>query len=160
VLTAIGAYQLEQALLASRRLAARDVAHTVVYLIEPARFRAPACAGEEAHAVRDETRSDLYPADVPARVFLTHTRPGPLRGVLHRLDTGERTVALGFQNRGGTLDVDGLLFVNRSTWAHVVDAVARLIGSDRRSLLEPAEIDALDGRVSPHGAVIPEPESG
>ena len=137
VLTAIGAYQLEQVLAASRRLAARDVPHSVVYIVEPGRFREPSCAGEEAHAVGLDTRSDLYPPDVPARVFLTHTRPGPLRGVLHRIDSGERTAVLGYQNHGGTLDVDGLLFVNRSTWAHAVDAVARVTGSDRRSLLEP-----------------------
>ena len=37
-------------------------------------------------------------------------------GVLAPLVTGASTVALGYANAGGTLDVDGLLFVNRCSW--------------------------------------------
>ena len=67
-------------------------------------------------------------------------------GALRRLDGGpSRTRALGFINRGGTLDVFGLLFANRSTWAHALDAAAELIGCDRLELLSDAETRALDG---------------
>src|SRR2546422_3109099 len=35
---------------------------------------------------------------------------------------------------GGTLNVGGLLFVNRATWAHRLDAVATVVGLDRADL--------------------------
>src|SRR3546814_4288252 len=89
----------------------------------------------------------LFPVSRP-RVFVTHTRPEPFLGALRRLDTGPATTAaLGFVNRGGTLDVPGLLFANRSTWAHVVDAAAHVLGQSRGSLLSDAELAAVDGQI-------------
>jgi hypothetical protein len=93
---------------------------------------------------------------VAARIFVAHTRPEPLLGALGPLGTGPGTVALGFVNQGGTLSVDGLLFVNGSTWAHCLDAVARAVGLERGNLLTAEEIAALDRRRSPHGVVISE----
>lgn len=52
--------------------------------------------------------------------------------------------------------MQGLLFVNGSTWAHCLDAVARLVGLDRSGLLTAEEIAALDRRRSPHGVIISE----
>jgi hypothetical protein len=49
--------------------------------------------------------------------------------------------------RGGTLSIDGMLFVNGATWAHVVDSVASLLGADRATLLTADEIAVLDHRV-------------
>src|SRR3546814_19386814 len=66
--------------------------------------------------------------------------------------------ALGFVNLGGTLDVPGLLFANRSTWAHVVDAAAGVLGQSRGGLLSEAELAAVDGRGDP--ATILRPASG
>lgn len=154
VLTAVGAYQLEQILRASARLAERDVAHSVVYMLEPGRFRAPQSEGEREHAASPELVAALYPEQAPARVFVTHTRPGPLLGALHSLSTGNSTAALGFVNRGGTLDVEGMLFVNRCTWAHIVAESARLLGLERREMLTDGEIAALEGAVSPEGTVV------
>jgi phosphoketolase len=155
VVTAIGGYQLVQALLASERLAARGVPHSVVYLLEPARFRAPRSAGEAAHAAPASLRAELYPDDVPARLFLTHTRPEPILGVLAPLQTGAASAGLGFVNHGGTLNVDGMLFVNRATWAHAVDAAGRLLAVSRDALLTAEEQAALDGRRSPEGVIVP-----
>ncbi|MGH7415630.1 MAG: xylulose 5-phosphate 3-epimerase, partial [Candidatus Rokuibacteriota bacterium] len=154
VLTAVGAYQLGHALRASTRLTERGVAHAVNYMLEPGRFRFPRGAREAAHMASGAVRSRLYPEAVAARVFLTHTRPEALLGVLQPLSTGLLTAALGFANHGGTFDTDGLLFVNGATWAHGVDAVARLLAMDRAALLSAEEQAALDHRASPQGVLI------
>ena len=155
VLTAIGAYQLEQALKASLRLADRDVPHSVVYMLEPGRFRVPRSDGERAHAAPADLRAELYPEAVSVRLFVTHTRPEPLLGTLQPLHTGgDRCVALGFVNRGGTLNVGGMLFINRCTWAHILAAAARILDLPREDLLTPEELAALDGRVSPEGVIV------
>jgi phosphoketolase len=161
VLTAVGGYQLAEVLAASARLRARDVPHTVVCMLEPGRFRDPRSPREAAHQAPETTRARLYPGSARARVFLTHTRPEPLLGVLRPLVHGARAAALGFINAGGTLSIDGMLWVNRATWAHVLDAAARLLDLDRARVLEPDELAALDGRRSPMGVVIdraPEPQ--
>jgi phosphoketolase len=154
VLTAIGAHQLEQVISASLRLAERDIAHRVVYMLEPGRFRAPRSEGERAHAAPASLRKDLYPDDLPARVFVTHTRPEPLLGTLQPLNTGDRTAALGFVNQGGTLSIGGMMFVNRCTWAHVLVECARTAGLVREDLLNADELAALDGRATPEGVII------
>jgi hypothetical protein len=56
--------------------------------------------------------------------------------------------------------VPGLLFVNRSSRAHVVAAAAGPLGLPRDRVLEPAECEALDGRRNPQSLIIPAPEGG
>ncbi|HWV58499.1 MAG TPA: hypothetical protein VNZ57_13680, partial [Longimicrobiales bacterium] len=120
VLTALGSYQLEQTLRASLRLAERDVPHRVNYMLEPGRFRAPRSEREAAHVTSPDVVHTLFPDGAEARVFITHTRPEPLLGVLQPLNTGAgRCRGLGFIGEGGTLTPEGLLFVNRCTWAHI-----------------------------------------
>jgi phosphoketolase len=154
LLTAVGAYQLAHALRASARLTERGVAHGVNYLLEPGRFRSPRGSREAAHVAPKAVRDRLYPPSTPSRVFLTHTRPEALLGAIHPVCTGPHTVGLGFTNHGGTLDTGGMLFVNGVTWAHALDAVARLLGMDRAALLTEAERAALDHRASPQGVLI------
>jgi phosphoketolase len=154
IITALGAYQLEEALRASFRLRERAVPHSVVYMLEPGRFRAPRSEGERAHAAPSELQASLYPPDVPARVFVTHTRPEPLLGTLQPLNTSPRTSALGFLNKGGTLTIRGMLFVNRCTWAHVLAETARVLDLPREELLTSEELAALDGRASPEGVIV------
>ncbi|HEU4368686.1 MAG TPA: xylulose 5-phosphate 3-epimerase [Methylomirabilota bacterium] len=154
VLTAVGAYQLVQALRASERLAVREVAHAVVAMLEPGRFRRPRDERERAHAAAAEVVQACYPDAVRARVFLTHTRPESVLGALGPLHTGPDTVGLGFINQGGTLSIEGLLFVNRATWAHAVEAAARLLGLPREQVLDEPERAALDGRASPEGVIV------
>lgn len=150
LLLCAGAYQLGEALRAADRLAARDVPAAVVYLLEPARFRAPRDAREAAWAAGPALRQRLFPPAVTARVILGHTRPEPLLGLLRPLDTGpERTRALGYLGRGGTLDVAGMLFANRCTWAHAVDAAAAALGRDPAELLEAEELAAVRGEAAP-----------
>lgn len=154
ILTAIGAYQLGEVLAASERLAARDVAHAVVYMLEPGRFRAPRSDGERAHAAEAALRARLYPDRVRARLFVSHTRPETVLGALSPLHTGASTAALGFVNAGGTLSIAGMLFVNGASWAHAVAACARLLDEPREAWLSAEEMAALDGRATPHGCVI------
>ena len=155
VLTAVGAYQLEEVLKASARLAERDIPHTVICMLEPGRFRTPRTEGEEAHGVPVALREELYPDPVPLRLFVTHTRPEPLLGILEPLHTGAgRAAALGFLGKGGTLTIAGMLFVNRCTWAHALARAARMLGLAREDLLTAAELAVLDGGARPEGVII------
>lgn len=159
LLVATGAYQLHEMERAWTRLDARGVRAALVYLGEPGRFRAPRDAMEAAYVHPADAHAAWFPAGTP-RVFLTHTRPEPFLGALRPLDTGpDTTVALGFCNRGGTLDVAGLLFANRATWAHAVDAAARVTGRNRTALLDEAEIAAIDGWGDPHAVMKPDGEA-
>ena len=87
----------------------------------------------------------MFPSGLP-RVIVTHTRPEPMLGILRRIDSGPaKTRALGYISRGGTFDVPGMLFANRCTWAHVVDAAATVAGWSREVLLDRAQRTAIDG---------------
>jgi phosphoketolase len=155
ILTAIGSYQLEEVLKASRRLCDRHLPHAVIYMLEPGRFRIPRDAGELAHVTAADTVQSLYPDTIPARVFVTHTRPAPMLGTLQPLHTGyQQTRCLGFINQGGTLDKDGMLFINRCTWAHIVAEVAQITGALLEEWFSAPECDALHGRTSPQGILI------
>lgn len=97
----------------------------------------------------DAAVAAFFPATTP-RVLIAHTRPEPLLGALRRIDTGPATTrALGFINRGGTLDVDGLMFANRSTWAHVLEAAADVLARPVEDLLDEPELAAVQGRGDP-----------
>lgn len=155
VLTATGSYQLEEVFKASARLAERDVPHSVVYMLEPGRYRAPRSDGERAHAAPAQFCAELYPESVLPRIFVTHTRPELILGVLQPLNTGSgRTSGLGFIGQGGTLTVSGMLFVNRCTWAHILEESARLLSMPQEALLSPEELAALEGKACPEGVII------
>jgi phosphoketolase len=148
-LVATGAYQLAAMRRAWERLREHDVAANLVYLGEPGRFRAARDEAESGHVHDPETLRRWF---VPAqpRLFLTHMRPEPFLGALRRLDDGPRlTRALGYMNRGGTLDVDGLMFANRCTWAHAVEAAAQLLGRPAAAWLSAAEHAAVIGQGQP-----------
>jgi phosphoketolase len=159
-LAAVGAYQLGEVLRASRRLAQREVPHTVVYLLEPGRFRRPRHTAEREHQISSEGRAALFPDRVDCRLLVTHTRPEPMLGLLAPLHAPARSVALGYVSAGGTYDTPGLLFVNRSSWAHIAAGAASLLGLAHDQVLEPAERDALDGRRNPQGVLVPAPRTG
>lgn len=146
-LTAVGSYQLHEALKAAQRLRSRDVAYRLVYLLEPARLRAPRSAGEAAHVLRDT--GELY-GGIDAHLLLCHTRPEPLCGLLQPLLEGRAYRALGYRSRGGTLDAAGMLFANACTWMHAVSAAAQLLRVDAATWLEPDELAAVAGRSGEH----------
>jgi len=155
ILTAIGGYQLEEVLKASIRLTARDIPHSVVYMFEPGKLRTPRSDGERIYRAPAKLISELYPDTVTARLFITHTRPELIVGLLQTLNTGrDKTAALGFINQGGTLTVAGMLFVNRCTWAHILEGSARLLSLSKDELLTKEEQQALAGEASPEGVII------
>ena len=51
-------------------------------MLEPGRFRLPRNEREEAHLADQGLVSARYPNSVPARLFMDHTRPEPMLGVL------------------------------------------------------------------------------
>ncbi len=148
-LIAIGGYQLREALKARRRLAAHGVQACVTVVQEPGRLRQPRDEAERAFVLDDAVLSALFPSGLP-RVVLSHTRPEPMLGVLRRIDEGpERMAALGYVNRGGTLDMDGMLFANRCTWGHALQAAQTLLRPQGQPWLTDAELAALAGRGDP-----------
>jgi phosphoketolase len=149
VLAAMGAYQLREVLKASRRLRERKIWHRTAYILEPGRFRAPRSRREQEHLASEAVVDSILPAFVAPRIFVTHTRPEALLGALQRLHTGPSTAGLGYRNQGGTLSVDGMLFVNRCTWAHVAAEAARLLEIPERDVLNEDEGNALRGEGNP-----------
>ena len=150
VLVAIGAYQLNEVLRASRRLTEHNVAHAVVIALEPGRLRSPRDDMEALTTVSDAVLTELFPDHSTTRIVVSHTRPEPLAGVLRRLDTGrDLTWYLGFINRGGTLDTFGMLFANRCTWAHVLATAAQAMGVPATTWLTEPEPACVQGRGDP-----------
>lgn len=149
ILTAIGAYQLSEAIRAAERLEQRGIRVAVNYLMEPGRFRQPRGRREMLYCVNNEFRHALFPEHVSTRVFICHTHPEIMSGVLRPLDTGKNTVFLGYTNHGGTLDTAGMMFVNRQSWSHIVRISAHSLHLNPKDVLEDIEIDALEGRISP-----------
>jgi phosphoketolase len=149
-LVATGAYQLVEAMKASARLQRETIAHSVVYLQEPGRYRTARDDAEAAAMAPAAHIDTLFPASAKARVFLTHTRPEAFIGTVWPLLTDPlQTPVLGYINRGGTLDEAGMLFANQCTWAHAVAAAAVAIGETPDTLLDEAEYAALVGKGDP-----------
>lgn len=155
ILSAIGGYQLGEVLKASAQLRTAGIAHKVIYMMEPGRFRTPRDAREAEAVASEEQRVLLYPESVPARVFVGHMRPESLAGVVRPLDTGPRwTRFLGYLNRGGTFDAFGMLYANRCTWGHIVLAVAEVLGRPVEELLDTEHLDAVQGHGSPESLAL------
>ncbi len=154
ILTAIGSYQLEQVIIAAHRLYNRKIIAAINYIIEPGRFRYPRGSREAAIQTSDKLREQYYPPQITARIFVSHTHPEVMAGILRPFDTGKKTIYLGYINKGGTLDTSGMLFVNRQTWAHIILACANSLTIDLEQLLEPNEIAALNGEINPQGIII------
>ncbi len=149
ILSATGAYQLREARTAYARLQQHGITAAIVYLMEPGRFRTPRDRHEGQFVASDDVVQRFFPRNTP-RVFVTHTRPEPFLGALRRIDTGvDSTRALGFINQGGTLNLEGLLFANRCTWAHIVSNAAAVAQADPARLLTTDELSALEGAGSP-----------
>ena len=146
---AVGAYQLIEALRAAERLRAIGVPVSVAAVLEPGRLRAPRDEIEARFVLPDAEIEALFPSHLP-RVLATHTRPEPLLGALRRIDPGPgRLRAHGYINRGGTFDTAGMLFANRSAWAHLAASAAALLEVPLDAVLEAAEREAIAGRAGP-----------
>lgn len=144
----IGAYQCAEALKAHARLEEHGIQSCVTALIEPGKYRNGRDEIERSFAFDDREVASMFPVGLP-RVLLTHTRPEAMLGCLRRIDGGpQNTVALGYKNRGGTLDVFGMLFANQCTWAHALNAVGYVIDLPGELLTE-AETAAVAGLGDP-----------
>lgn len=155
IITAIGSYQLQEALRAAKHLQSKDIPVSVNYMIEPGRFRSPRTSQEADIQSPEVIREEYYPEAIKRRIFVTHPRPEVIVGILRPLDTGPSTTRfLGFINQGGTLDTGGMLFVNRQTWAHIVQASAEILERELTDLLESEEIAALRHQRNPQGIII------
>jgi phosphoketolase len=150
LLIACGGYQLTEMRRAAVRLSGANCAWRLLYLQEPGRFRMPRDRWEQAAVAEASVRERLFPARHARRVLLTHMRPEVARGHLWPiLPDARRSRVLGYLNRGGTLDEAGMLFANRASWAHVLEAAAELLGLTAQVLLSEAERAALAGRGDP-----------
>jgi phosphoketolase len=150
LLIANGSYQLAEMQRAAARLTEVGYAYRLVYLQEPGRFRAPRDQLEEQSVADEALRERLFPARMPRRVLLTHMRPEVARGYLWPiLPDASQSAALGYRNRGGTLDEAGMQFANRACWANVVAACARLMDVPRTALLTADEAAAVAGKGDP-----------
>ncbi|MEO8097599.1 MAG: hypothetical protein ABI811_07835 [Acidobacteriota bacterium] len=159
VLAAIGSYQLLEVLTAARRLKARGLPHLVVCIADPARFGNKFADDELVHRAAESVVQSLFPPEVPARLFVAHTRPHSIWGIFGpRQPEKNKMSVLGYRNEGGTLTTSGMLFVNSCSWAHCVDEVATMLNLPRERFLSEQELGALRGQVNPHGVIVPLPD--
>ena len=150
LLIANGSYQLTEMQRAARRLEEAACAYRLIYLQEPGRFRAPRDLLEQQVSADEALRERLFPSALRRRVLLTHMRPEVARGHLWPiLPDASQCAALGYRNRGGTLDEAGMLFANRACWGNVVAACARLLDMPRTALLTAVAGAALAGKGDP-----------
>lgn len=125
---AVGAYQLEAANKAAEVMREQGVDCSVVAILEPGRFRIPRDA-REAHYVHSDAEIARIIPSVETRLIVCHTHAEVMTGVLRRLDTGiAQTRVLGYRNRGGTLNVEGMQQANGQTWQAIVVAANELLG--------------------------------
>ena len=155
ILTAIGSYQLEEVLKASQRLRHYDLPHSVVYMLEPGRFRIPRDGEELAHAAGGLPAAVASTPAPPCPAFLSPTPAlSPWRAPCSPYIPATPPPAFWASvNQGGTLDKDGMLFINRCTWAHVLAEVAQVLDRPLDDWLSQNELDALHGRRSPQGVL-------
>lgn len=150
LLIANGSYQLSEMQRAALRLEEAGFAYRLVYLQEPGRFRAPRDRWELERVADLQQVEALFPDHCTNRILLTHMRPEVARGHLWPiLPDARRSYALGYRNRGGTLDEPGMLFANRACWANVLTAAAGLLNVPRTALLTPEEAAAVAGQGDP-----------
>lgn len=148
-LVAVGAYQLQECLRAAEVLDSKGCPAQVIVVVEPGRLRQPRDRVEAGFVLPDDALEATFPPGL-ARVIVSHTRPEPMLGALRRLDGGPRnTVAAGYINRGGTFDVEGMLFANRCSWAHIVHKAATLLGEDSAAFISARVRAALQGSGNP-----------
>jgi phosphoketolase len=142
---AIGAYQMVSVQRAARVLREKGIRCSVVAMVEPGRFRQSRDDTESAYVHSGERIAQLIPY-VRHRLFVCHTHAEVITGVLRQLDTGLRDSRfLGYRNRGGTLDVFGMLYANQQTWAHLVLSTTQLRDLDAQIYLSAEQLAAVHG---------------
>jgi phosphoketolase len=144
VIVAVGPHQLGEAMRAWERLAERGAEASLVYLLDPGRFRGPRDAQDASTLASRESIEEFFPHESPARVFITHFRPEIALGMLRPLyRSREQTRALGFIYRDETDDRRGMLPANRCTWLHVLVAAAESLQTSPEDFLSTQETAEL-----------------
>ena len=111
-LIAVGGYQLQACLSAANSLKKEGIKCSVVALLEPGRFRAPRDKTEAEYCHEPASIERILPKS-PLRIIVTHTGAEVMAGVLRQLDLGpHKTTFIGYNNQGGTLNLEGMLNVN------------------------------------------------
>jgi len=152
-LVAIGSYQLRQCLLAAKRLREKDVPVAVSYIFEPGRFRTPRNPGENDHIAPESIRKTIIAENSHSIFLVCHTRSEPMIGATQGMWRGKDVFGFGFINEGGTLGADGLLWINKTSWLHIIREYGKRIQKPEEDLLTQEERDALDGKRSPDGLI-------
>lgn len=148
---AVGSYQLQQALLLSDRLMQKNQPHSVVYMLEPGRFRFARDVWEKSHQSEPLLQQALFSHKIKQRLFFFHGHGEAILSCCRPLDLGPaRTFALGYVNQGGTLNSDGMLFANKCTWAHGALQLSRRLGLRDDAWLSDVELDAVLGIGDPY----------
>lgn len=150
---AVGAYQLIEALKASIRLKEKKIPHIVSYLLEPGKFRSYRDEWEEEHNASKKIWNTVLPKNIEHILLVTHTRPEVIMGAISPLLSGRNIMLSGFINRGGTLSVAGMLFVNKCSWLHMVGNACKMLKINLRDVLSNKEIKVLEGKLIPEGFV-------
>ena len=146
---AIGSYQLMQAQKIVSVLNQHQHACSLIYISEPGRFRQARDEWEEEFIHSSQSINALF-GHAKHRLFLCHGRPECFLGVLRPLDLGPKnTRALGYINRGGTLDSLGMLFANQCTWAHGLAAIMEM-DVQYKNVLSQEQLNAVKGQGDPY----------
>lgn len=123
-LVAVGAYQLNVCIALQSRLREIGIECSVIYLLEPGRFRLPRDMHEKAFVVPKNKREQIFSVRCKLRVFICHMHPEVILGVCRPLDLGmDQTLAFGYQNKGGTFNTDGLLKANGCDVEKILEAI-------------------------------------
>lgn len=153
-LVVMGAYQLTEALRASSRLTHSNIPHIVTYVQEPGKFRNARGYQEAEFSASEAVKKHLLPDHIEHVQLIVHTRPEVIAGSLTNW-TSKRTVSqFGFINHGGTLNANGLLYVNHTSWAHLLRDTSKFLGISEEQVLSGEERDALDKKRSPDGIIV------
>ena len=151
-LIAIGAYQLAECIKMTTRLAQHNQKFSLVYVLEPGKLRDPRDSTEKRfinESLSKHTREAIF-GSPRFRLLLCHGRPEIFLGTMRTLDLGvNHTKAIGYINRGGTLDTQGMLYANKCTWAHGLQKLDAMMNA-HANLLTIKELDALNGKGDPY----------
>lgn len=153
-LIAAGAYQLTEVLKASARMREKEIPHVVSYMLEPGKYRNTRSKQEAAFQPEEHIKKDVLPAHIEHVQLVVHTRPEIIAGSLTDFTRRRSVSQFGFMNHGGTLNADGLLFINQTSYAHLLRDVSRHLDIDEARLLDGDEREALDHKRSPDGIIV------